>query len=103
MSPGSSGVKCWPTGLAVAGSRPAQAEIFLNCKRGSIAHSLLLPPARRPDMIEMKPSRSSIHEPHCKKNIRRFYGKITGNKLSVHFPLFFTHARKHFQESGTER
>ena len=36
-------------------------------------------------------------------NIRRFYGKITGNQLPVHFPLFFTGARKHFQESGTER
>ena len=24
---------------------------------------------------------------HC-KNIRRFYGKITGNQLTVHFPLF---------------
>ena len=23
------------------------------------------------------------------KNIRRFYGKITGNQLPVHFPLFF--------------
>ena len=39
---------------------------------------------------------------HC-KNIRRFYGKISGNQLSVHFPLFFAGARKHFQESGTER
>ena len=39
---------------------------------------------------------------HC-KNIFRFYGKITGNQLPVHFPLFFTGARKHFQESGTER
>ena len=37
------------------------------------------------------------------KNIRRFYGKITGNQLPVHFPLFLTGARKHFQESGTER
>ena len=37
------------------------------------------------------------------KNIRRFYGKVTGNQLPVHFPLFFTGARKHFQESGTER
>ena len=33
---------------------------------------------------------------HC-KNIRRFYGKITGDQLPVHFPLFFTDARKHFQ------
>ena len=40
---------------------------------------------------------------HRKKNIRRFYGKITGNQLPVHFPLFFTGARKHFQESGEER
>ena len=37
------------------------------------------------------------------KNIRRFYGKITGNQLPVHFPLFFTGAREHFQESGKER
>ena len=37
------------------------------------------------------------------KNIRRFYDKITGNQLPIHFPLFFTGARKHFQESGTER
>ena len=37
------------------------------------------------------------------KNIRRFYDKITGNQLPVHFPLFFTGARKRFQESGTER
>ena len=33
------------------------------------------------------------------KSIRRFYGKITGNQLPVHFPLLFTGARKHFQES----
>ena len=41
---------------------------------------------------------------HC-KNIRRFCGKITCNQLPVFFPLFFffTGARKHFQESGTER
>ena len=39
---------------------------------------------------------------HC-KNIRMFYGKIIGNQLPVHFPSFFTGARKHFQESGTER
>ena len=39
---------------------------------------------------------------HC-KNFRRFYGKITGNQLQVQYPLFFTGARKHFQESGTER
>ena len=37
------------------------------------------------------------------QNIRRFYGKITGNQLPVHFPSFFTGARKHFQESGTVR
>ena len=36
---------------------------------------------------------------HC-KNIRRFYGKITDNQLPVHFPLFFTGACTHFQESG---
>ena len=38
------------------------------------------------------------------KKIRRFYGKITGNQLPVHFPLYFTDARKRFhQESGKER
>ena len=26
------------------------------------------------------------------KNIRRFYGKITGNQLPVHFPFFFLRA-----------
>ena len=36
-------------------------------------------------------------------NFRRSYGKITDNQLQVHFPLFFTGAREHFQESGTER
>ena len=36
------------------------------------------------------------------KNIRRFYDKITGNQLPVHFPLFFTGACKHFLESDTE-
>ena len=36
-------------------------------------------------------------------HIRRFYGKITGNRLPVHFALSFAGARKHFQESGTER
>ena len=30
---------------------------------------------------------------------RRFYGKITGNQLPIHFPLFFTSAHNHF--SGT--
>ena len=37
------------------------------------------------------------------KNIHRFYGKITGNQLPIHFPLCFTGIRKHFQELGTER
>ena len=41
--------------------------------------------------------------PYTAKNIRRFYGKITDNQLPVHFPLFFTGARKHFQEPGTVR
>ena len=40
---------------------------------------------------------------HNVKHLRRFYGQITGNQLPVHFLLFFTGARKHFQESGTER
>ena len=44
-----------------------------------------------------------IHGPHTAKFIRRFYGKITCNQLPVHFPLFFTGARKHFQQSDTER
>ena len=29
---------------------------------------------------------------HTVKNIRRFYGKITGNQLPVLFPLFFLQA-----------
>ena len=37
------------------------------------------------------------------KNIRRFYGKITGNQLPVHFPFFLTGARKYFQESGSKK
>ena len=32
---------------------------------------------------------------HC-KNVRIFYGKITGNRLPVHFPLFFTGAQETF-------
>ena len=40
---------------------------------------------------------------HCKKISVDFTEKITGNQLPVHFPLFFTGARKHFQESDTER
>ena len=50
---------------------------------------------------------------YAAKDVRRFYGKITGNQLPVHFPfffcfvfsccVFFTGARKHFQESGTVR
>ena len=34
---------------------------------------------------------------HCKK-IRRFYSKITGNQLPVHFPFFYGR-----QESGSVR
>ena len=37
------------------------------------------------------------------QKIRRFYGKVIGNQLPVHFTLFFTAARKYFQESGTVR
>ena len=47
--------------------------------------------------------RGDVCGPYTIKNICRFYGKITGNQLPVHFPLLFTGARKHFQESGTER
>ena len=39
---------------------------------------------------------------HC-KNICRFYGKIIGNQLPVHFPVIFKGARKHLQESGMVR
>ena len=39
--------------------------------------------------------------PYTEKSICGPYGKITGNQLPVYFPLFFTGARKHFQESGT--
>ena len=38
---------------------------------------------------------------HC-KNIRRFYDKVSGNTARP-FPVIFTGARKHFQESGTVR
>ena len=41
--------------------------------------------------------------PYTIKKIRRFYGRITGNQMPVRFPLFFTGARKHFQESGIGR
>ena len=47
----------------------------------------------------------SVFEPlkiYTAKNIRIFYGKITGNQLPVYFP-FYTGARKHFHESGTVR
>ena len=37
------------------------------------------------------------------KNARRFYVKITGNQLSVRFPLFLQVPVKNFQESGTVR
>ena len=48
--------------------------------------------------------KSSPKDKRCTvKKIRRFYGKVTGNQLPVHFHLFLTDARKHFQESGTER
>ena len=33
-------------------------------------------------------SREKIYYIYCKKKIRRFYGKIIGNHLPVHFPLF---------------
>ena len=49
------------------------------------------------------PNQTSLWALCTVKNIHRFHGKITGNQLPVHFPLFFTGARKHFQESGTER
>ena len=45
-----------------------------------------------------RPRRIFCHH-YTAKNTRRFYGKITGNQLQVHFPLFFTDARKSF--SGT--
>ena len=46
-------VKCWPTDLAVVSSSPARGEDIFNRKRGSIAHSLSLPSAHRPDMTEI--------------------------------------------------
>ena len=33
---------------------------------------------------------SGIQLPYTAKNIRRFYGKITGNQLPVHFPFPFS-------------
>ena len=46
-------VKRWPTDLAVMSSIPAGGEDLYNCKRGSIAYSLSLSPAYRPDMTEI--------------------------------------------------
>ena len=45
--------KHWPTDLAVVSSSPALGEGLFNRKRGSIAHSLSLSSARRPDMTEI--------------------------------------------------
>ena len=46
-------VKRWPTDLAVVSSSPARGEDLFNRKRGSIAHSLSLSSAHRPDMTEI--------------------------------------------------
>ena len=46
-------VKRWPTDLAVVSSSPARGEDLFSCKRGSIAHSLSLSSAHRPDMTEI--------------------------------------------------
>ena len=34
-------------------------------------------------------------KPYTAKNIRRFYGKITGNQLPVHFQLFLQAPEMH--------
>ena len=44
-----------------------------------------------PQLLREKRSAARTHRStfaHTVKNIRRFYGKITGNQLPVHFPLF---------------
>ena len=46
-------VKRWPTDLVVVSSSPARGEDLFNRKRGSIAHSLSLSSAHRPDMTEI--------------------------------------------------
>ena len=46
-------VKRWPTDQALPSSSPVRVENFLNCKQGSIAHSLRLSSAYRPDMTEI--------------------------------------------------
>ena len=46
-------VKRWPTDLAVPSSSPAQGEIVSTIIRGSIAQSLSLSSAHRPDMTEI--------------------------------------------------
>ena len=46
-------VKRWPTDLAVVSSSPARGEDLFNRKRSSIAHSLSLSSAHRPDMTEI--------------------------------------------------
>ena len=46
-------VKRWPTDLAVVSSSTARFEDLFNRKRGSIAHSLSLSSAHRPDMTEI--------------------------------------------------
>ena len=50
-------IKRWPTDLAVPGSIPTRG--FLDRKRGSIAHSLSLSSAHRPDMTEIPLKRRS--------------------------------------------
>ena len=44
---------CLPTDLAFPGSIPASRRNLPNRKRSSIAHSLSLLPAQRPDMTEI--------------------------------------------------
>ena len=46
-------VKRWPTDLAVVSSSPAWGEDLFSRKRVSIAHSLSLSSAHRPDMTEI--------------------------------------------------
>ena len=44
-----------------------------------------------------------ISAKYTAKNIRRFYGKINGNQLLVHFLLFLQAPVNIFKESGTVR
>ena len=68
-----------------------------------LSHILSLKRQTTDDKVYFCKIKKSLVMSYTVKNIRGFNGKITGNQLPVHFPLFFTGAHEHFQESGTER